>query len=492
LVFLYFLPLAIKLRPKQVRLSMSDPAWLTITGIGNLFRTGELKPSELTEKLFSRIDQFNERLQAFLTLSRERAQKEAQSADFSFESGSTLNPLCGIPYAVKDLFDVQGSPTSAGCRFLSNNIALNDSRAVHLLSHAGMPILGKTHTVQFAFGGVGINHDQGTPLNPWKSQAYVPGGSSSGSAVAVASGMVPAALGTDTGGSVRIPAALCGIVGLKTTVGRISRSGVYPLSWTMDSVGVLTRSVEDAALLFQSLQGPDPVDAVTNPVPHIEVLSPLRKGIQDMRLAFCENVFFENLDPEVEQAVRETGRVFRDLGAQVKTREIPIFTETFSLKKRSLLVAAEACVINERLLKNHLSELDPIIADRMMSGWQLSAPDYFLVLKQWKHLQEKMIESLKDLDGLLVPTTMIPAKPVAEVDASPETYADFNGRYLRNTSLGNTLNLCAVSLPCGFTRQGLPIGLMVYAKPFQEDRALRIAYAYEQATLWHKCHPDAF
>jgi aspartyl-tRNA(Asn)/glutamyl-tRNA(Gln) amidotransferase subunit A len=469
---------------------MTNPAWLPITEIAKLFRTGDLRPSVLAEGLFSRIDQLNGRLQAFLTLTRERAQHEAQFADSVFKSGAPQNPLLGIPYAAKDLFDVAGFPTMAGCRLLRHSIAPKDSTAVHRLSQAGMVLLGKTHTVQFAFGGVGINHDLGTPLNPWMPQAYVPGGSSSGSAVAVSAGMVPAALGTDTGGSVRIPASLCGIVGLKTTVGRISRSGVYPLSWTMDSVGVLTRSVEDAALLYQDLQGPDPADGATvNSSPH-DVLNPLKKGIKNFRLAFCENVFFEELDPEIDQAIRETGRVFKSLGAQVESREIPIVTETYTLKKRTLMIAAEACVINERFLKEHLAELDPVIADRMMSGWKLSAPDYFLVLQQWKLLQQKMLEAMNGLDALLVPTTMIPARSLAEVDASPEVYADFNGRYLRNTSLGNILNLCAISLPCGFTRQGLPVGLMIYAKPFQEDLALRIAYAYEQVTKWGSRHPD--
>lgn len=468
---------------------MTDPAWLTITEIGKLFRSRDLTPSELAAGCFTRIDQFDPRLQSFLVLTKDRALREAQVADSSFKSGCPPNPLLGIPYGVKDLFDVQGHPTTAGCRFLSDNIARNDCSAVQRLSQAGMALLGKTHTVQFAFGGVGINHDLGTPLNPWMTQAHVPGGSSSGSAVAVAAGLVPAALGTDTGGSVRIPAALCGIVGLKTTVGRISRSGVYPLSWTLDSVGVLTRSVEDAALLYQTLQGPDPRDPTTEGIqPHDALTSPTG-DLKGLRLALCENTFFEDLDPEIEQAVREAGRVFKALGSQVESREIPIVTETFSLRKRTLMIAAEACVVNEKLLKEHLAELDPVIADRMMSGWKLSAPDYFLTMRHWNELQHKCLQALCHIDALLVPTTMIPAKPIEEVDASPETYADFNGRYLRNTSLGNILHLCAVSLPCGFTRQGLPIGLMIYSKPFQENLALRIAYAYEQATQWHLCHP---
>lgn len=470
---------------------MIDPTWLTITQIGELFRSRELIPSDLMDFYFDRIARCDEPLKAFVTLTKERALQEAQTADSAFKSGSSLSPLAGIPYAAKDLFDVQGQPTMAGCRLLSHHRARVDCAAVQRLSRAGMVLMGKTHTVQFAFGGVGINHDLGTPLNPWMTSPYVPGGSSSGSAVAVAAGLVPAALGSDTGGSVRIPAALCGIVGLKTTVGRISRSGVYPLSWTLDSVGVMTRSVEDAALLYQTLQGADPADATTVSISPHDVWTPLKKGIKDLRLALAENVFFEDLDPEIEKAVRETARVFQTLGATVESRDLPVVTEAWGERKRAMMIAAEACVINEKLLKDHLTELDPVIADRMMSGWQLPAPDYFLMLQQWKLLQAKIREAMKEIDALLVPTTMIPSKPLAEVDASLGSYAECNGRYLRNTSLGNILNLCAVSLPCGFTRQGLPVGLMIYAKPFQEDLALRLAYAYEQACAWHQSHPRA-
>jgi aspartyl-tRNA(Asn)/glutamyl-tRNA(Gln) amidotransferase subunit A len=406
------------------------------------------------------------------------------------KSGRFTNLLRGIPYAVKDLFDVQGVPTTAGCRLLSQNMAQKDCAVVQRLTKAGMVLLGKTNTVQFAFSGVGINHDQGTPLNPWKTKPYIPGGSSSGSAVAVAAGMVPMALGTDTGGSVRIPAALCGLVGLKTTVGRISRSGVYPLSWTLDSVGVLTRSVEDAALVYQVLQGPDPDDPTTVHVPSQNVLSNLKDGLKGLRLAFGETVFFDEVDPEVAQAVRETAAVFQSLGARVSSRELPEVAETFSSRKRALMIAAEACVVNEKLLNDHYDQLDPVVAERMIAGRTLSAPDYLTELRLWQNLRFRILQSLKDIDVLLVPTTIIPAKALAEVDASAESYRLFNGKYLRNTSLGNILNLCAVSLPCGFTRDGLPIGLMLYAKPFQEELALRVALAYELAAQWHSRHPD--
>jgi aspartyl-tRNA(Asn)/glutamyl-tRNA(Gln) amidotransferase subunit A len=469
---------------------MPEHLFPTIPQLAEQFRTGISTPGDLADHLFSRIDRLDEKLHAFLVLTKERAFREAGKTDSVIKSDSFAGPLQGIPFAAKDLFDVQGLPTTAGCRLLSQNIARKDSAAVQRLSRAGMVLLGKTNTVQFAFGGVGINHDQGSPLNPWMSAAYIPGGSSSGSAVAVAAGLVPVALGTDTGGSVRIPAALCGIVGLKTTVGRISRSGVYPLSWTLDSVGVLTRSVEDAALVYRTLQGPDPEDESTLNVPPANGLSKLKEGVNGLRLAFGETIFFDEVAPEIERAVRETGKVFQSLGAGVDKLEVPEAAEALASENRALMIAAEACVVNEDLLKNHFDQLDPIIAQRMMTGWKLSAPDYLAELRKWKALQARIIHSLKDIDALLVPTTMIPARPQAEVDSSLETYLKYNGKYLRNTTLGNILNFCAVSVPCGFTREGLPIGLMIYAKPFQEESALRVAYAYEQATEWHTRQPD--
>src|SRR5919106_4476262 len=226
----------------------------TIADLGAQIRTGALSPVKLAETSLDRIAALDKRLHSFIAVTRDRALAEARAAETLLRGGHDLGPLHGIPYAVKDLYDVKGRATTAGTRMLEGNVAAQDCAAVRRLAAAGMVLLGKTHTVQFAFGGIGINHDHGTPLNPWSPTPVAPGGSSSGSGVGVAAGLTPVALGTDTGGSVRIPAALCGTVGLKTTVGRISRSGVYPLSWTLDTVGPLTRSVEDAALVYQALQ----------------------------------------------------------------------------------------------------------------------------------------------------------------------------------------------------------------------------------------------
>lgn len=462
----------------------------TISELAGLLRAGTLRPVALTEHLLERIDRLDPRLHAFKVVTRERALAEARAAEAALSNGHDLGPLHGIPYAVKDLYNVKGEATTAGTRLLEDNIAQADCQVVRRLSQAGMVLLGKTHTVQFAFGGVGINHDQGTPHNPWHETPHAPGGSSSGSAVAVAAGMTPMALGSDTGGSVRIPAALCGVAGLKTTVGRISRAGVYPLSWTLDSVGPLARGVEDAALAYQAMHGVDLEDETTLGVAPHDVLPTLKQGVKNLRIAFCETLCFDDVDAEVAEAVRATGAVFERLGAQVGRMEVPEVAEAFAHKGRELIIAAEACLYNGRYLDEHFDELDPVVAYRMIGGRKLLATDYYALLRRWAELRRSVLHTLADVEALIVPTCQLPPRPLEVIDASIETYRDHNGMYLRNTAVGNLLNLCAVTVPCGFESQGLPIGLMIYAKPFCEDVALRVAYAYEQATQWHQRRPD--
>ena len=462
----------------------------TIAELGAQLRDGSLTPLALTEALLERIDVLNPRLHAFKVVTRERALAEARAAGELLRAGCDLGPLHGIPYCVKDLYDVKGEATTGGTRLQEKNVAAQDSHAVRKLAAAGMVLLGKTHTVQFAFGGVGINHDHGTPHNPWHAAPHAPGGSSSGTGVAVAAGLVPMGLGSDTGGSVRIPAALNGIAGLKTTVGRIGRSGVYPLSWTLDSVGPLARTVEDCALAYMALQGPDAADETTAGVQPHDVLPTLRRSVEGLRLAFCETMFFDDVDTEVTAAVRGSAKVFEKLGARVTGVEVPEIAEAFSFGRRDLFVAAEACLYNGELLDKHFDELDPVVVHRMIGGKKMTATDYFALLRKWAELRRDAIATLHDVDVLLVPTCQVPARPLEVIDADKDVYSQYNLKYLRNTAVGNVLDFCGLSVPCGFDSSGLPIGLMVYAKPFAEDVALRVAHAYERASEWHLRHPE--
>jgi len=461
----------------------------TITELARQIQARTLSPVALTEHFLARIAGLNDRLGAFRLVLAERARAEAEAAEAALRSGRTVGPLHGIPYALKDLFDVRGAPTTAGSNLLADNIAAEDAPVVARLAQAGMILLGKTVTVQFAFGGVGINHQHGTPHNPWHATPHVPGGSSSGSAVAVAAGLAPVALGTDTGGSVRIPAALCGITGLKTTVGQVSRAGVFPLSATLDSVGPLARTAEDAALVYGAIRGRDARDPSTVLLEQ-DVLAGLTGGVRGLRLAFAERIFWDGVDPEVAAAVRACGQVFADLGAHVTSIEFPEAAETERLNPRGIIGSAECYAVHRERIERHFAEYDPIVGTRIMAAKQISAADY--INTQWAlpDLRARAVTALRDVDTLLVPTTTIPAVPVADADASPEIYAQHNARYLRNTSIGNGLGLCGLSVPCGFTAAGLPIGLMIYGKPFQEDVVLRIGHAFQQATDWHRRTPE--
>jgi aspartyl-tRNA(Asn)/glutamyl-tRNA(Gln) amidotransferase subunit A len=462
----------------------------TITELAKMLRSGEITSTQLVQHSLERIQALDEQLSAFRMVCPERALEQAQAADRQFSAGEDQGMLCGIPYAAKDLFDVKGLPTTAGTDLLKDNIAPVNAYAIDRLNQAGMILIGKTNTVQFAYGGVGINHDHGTPKNPWSSTHHVPGGSSSGSAVAVSAGMVPVALGSDTGGSVRIPASLCGNTGLKTTVGRIGRGGVYPLSWSLDSVGPLARSVEDTALAYQSLQGVDVSDESTWGIAAQDVLDELQDGIKGMRLAFAESAFWQDVDPDIEQAVRECGPTFKELGATVDSIDFDEAEQARQLNSKGLIIAAEAYALNKRWLEEHFDRLDPIVAQRMIKGKVIETAEYLHNNLAWRDLRSRALTSLKDVDALLVPTTPIPALPLAEIDADMDTYTQRNLSYLRNTAIGNVLNLCSLSVPCGFTKLGLPIGLMIYAKPYQENKALRIGHSFQQATDWHRHRPD--
>jgi len=472
---------------------VEELADLTVSELSQLLRRRELSPVELVTQTLDRIDEQNERRHAFVHVTRERALVEASAAERELAAGAWRGPLHGIPYAAKDLFDVRGEVTGAGTHLLAGNIAANDCSVVSRLSDAGMVLVGKTHTVQFAYGGVGINHDTGTPRNPWRDEPYVPGGSSSGSAVAVAAGLVPVALGTDTSGSVRVPASLCGVTGLKTTVGRVSRAGVYPLSASLDSVGPLARTVADCALVYQAIQGADAADPSTAGQSVHDVQSTMTDGVAGVRMAFIETMFFDGVDPEVAAAVRAAGDALADLGADVTSIDAPEVDEVMGgadAPFRAWTVAAEACVVNRRFLDGSFDQLDPVIAHRMRQGFELSAVDLLETSDVWRRLRASFAERTAGIDAFLMPSTMLPARPVAEVDASLDTYARFNADYLRNTSIGNRLEWCGLSVPCGFTGDGLPIGLMIQAPAMHEQAAIRIGHAFQQASDWHLRRPS--
>ncbi len=470
-------------------LGMIEPR-VSIRELGRRLRSGETSAEELARHFLDRIEALDPALNAFRLVCAERAMASARAADHQLRAGLDLGPLHGIPYAAKDIFDVAGLPTSAGCRLLEERIADADATVVRQLARAGMVLLGKTNTVQFAYGGAGVNHHHGTPHNPWHATHHLPGGSSSGSGVAVGAGLAPMALGSDTGGSVRIPASFCSTTGLKTTVGRVSRAGVYPLSPTLDSVGPLTGGVEDSALVYQAVHGPDPRDATTLAHPIHDVLAQLDDGVANLRIAFAEGLLFEDADPEVAGAVRACGDVFDRLGARVAHFDFSQARAARELNPRGLVAAAEAYAVNRTLLDEHFDDLDPIVAYRLAKGREVPAHEYLGIMRECARLRAETAAAMHDVDALLAPTVPIPPPRLEDAERDQDAYTELNLACLRNTALGNLLGLCALSVPCGFTAQGLPIGLMIYAKPFDEATLLRIGQAFQKATEWHRRSPD--
>jgi aspartyl-tRNA(Asn)/glutamyl-tRNA(Gln) amidotransferase subunit A len=467
-----------------------DLAFASIGELGAELRRGDISPVELAEYFLERIDLYDDRLNAFIAVTADRALGSARAAEAALAGGVDLGPLQGVPLALKDLFDLAGLPTTGGSILLQDTVADTNATVVQRVLSAGAALLGKTHMVEFAFGGTGVNHHYGTPWNPWDADTQrLPGGSSSGSGVAVAAGLAPAALGTDTGGSVRIPASFCGLVGLKPTFGRVSNAGVLPLDTTLDSVGSLTHTVEDAALLFRCLSGADTQDPCTLGRPPLAATDDLDGDISGMRVCFPRRFFWDQVNRQVEAAVRESAQVFADLGVEVDDISLPMLDELTELRAGINLTAVEAYLRWRDELENSLDRFDPVVAPRMLAGRETLAVDFLRQQRAFSALRQRALRSLESVDCLITPTTPFAAPPLAKVDTE-EDYFRVNTLCLRNTSAVNQLGLCAVSLPCGFTSEDLPVGLQLIGKPFDELRLLRLAHAFEQATQWTRQRPD--
>lgn len=445
--------------------------FLTIGELGAAFRRGEVSPVEAAEAFLERIDRLQGRTSAYITVTAERARADAKAAEAALRAGNDLGPLHGIPVALKDLFETAGIRTTAGSKVQGAFVPDRSCTAALRLARAGAVLLGKTNMVEFAFGPYGLNPHYGTPANPWDAER-VPGGSSSGSGVAVAAGLAAAALGTDTGGSVRIPASYCGIVGLKTTVGRVSRAGVTPLSWTLDSVGPMTRCVEDAALVFSALAGPDPADPPTLAHPVAE--TDLKRDVKGMRVGVVRAPFFEGADAEVVARVEAAVRALDGLGVHVEEMDFPEAQQAAEATDNAVLMRTEGYAANRRALTETPGAFDPRIRDRLMLGAGVLAADYIEIVRRREGVVRSAARRLAGVDAVVGPTMLTPAPRVAEVELGEP------GRL--TTRVVNWLGLCAVSVPCGLTSRGLPVGLQVIGKAFDEETVLRLAYAYEQTT----------
>jgi aspartyl-tRNA(Asn)/glutamyl-tRNA(Gln) amidotransferase subunit A len=346
---------------------------------------------------------------------------------------------------------------------------------------AGMIVIGKTHTVEFAMGGWGTNQHRGTPWNPWDLHvARTPGGSSSGTGVAVAAGFAPWGIGTDTGGSVRLPSSWCGLSGLKTTIGRVSTYGILPLSPSLDTPGPMARSVEDAALLYNAMQGPDPLDKRTFGIAPDDPVPVMRRGVHGLRLARMPAAERDRVAPEVLAAYDAALDSLGSLGAEIVSVELPRrFADYTQLTGR--IIGAESYFLVGNLIDDMSLPVDEAVRPRIASGKNVSARDYLGALQEQAEAKAEFAKALGDADALLTPTTTTAAIPLDAVDQGT-TPAHF-------TRFVNALELCALAVPDGFTASGLPLSLQIVCRGYDEAAALRIGWAYQQATQWHERHP---
>jgi aspartyl-tRNA(Asn)/glutamyl-tRNA(Gln) amidotransferase subunit A len=446
---------------------------LTISTALEQLRVGTLSAAELSQACFQAIERLNPRLNAFITV-LDRRQIPASPA--------STTALSGIPIAIKDLYQTEGVLTTAGTSFFKDFIPSQDATVVERLKAAGALITGKTNTHEIALGVTGVNPHYGTVRNPWDSQRIC-GGSSSGSAAAVASGMSLAAMGTDTGGSIRIPASLCGLVGLKPTYGRISLRGIFPLSWNLDHAGPLTKTVQDAAILLQVLAGYDQHDPASVNVPADDYLSNLSGGVVGWRIAVLGGDYTWGTDPEVLEAVREAAQVFESLGAQVVPVELNFLRE--AAQANSLITQADGAAFHHERLMEHPLGFGEDVRLRLQTGAAITSSEYSLARRTQTEMRRRMEFFFQDHTMLLLPATPITAPFIEGSDAIEQAR-----RLTRFTAPFNLTGLPALSMPCGFSSAGLPIGLQIVSPAWAEKKLLQAAQAFEQATDWHKHWPD--
>ncbi len=456
---------------------------LSLAEASERVRTGKVSPVELTESCLDRVRKLDRTLNAFITVTAESARAQAKEAEAEVRRGRWRGPLHGIPIALKDLVDTAGVRTTSASALFKDRVPTEDAEIVRRLKAAGAVLLGKLNMHEFAYGGSSVISAFGPVRNPWAPD-HSAGGSSAGSAVAVATGMCYAAIGSDTGGSIRQPAAYCGVVGLKPSFGRVSTHGVVPLSWSLDHVGPLTRTVEDAALMLQTLAAGDSKDATLAQLPVADCAATLDKQTR-VRLGVPRSPFCEGLHPEIQKAFETALSILATLAASQRDLEIDTAPEA-SVR----VLQAEAYAFHEESVARSPELYQPETLRRIRTGAAVSASAYIRARRTLDELRGAAGRTFETVDVLVTPTTPVPPFAISELLADLEALRAKEMLTLRNTRGFNCLGLPTVSLPCGFTSAGLPIGLQITGAPGAEALVLALAHAYEQATDWHKRWPD--
>jgi aspartyl-tRNA(Asn)/glutamyl-tRNA(Gln) amidotransferase subunit A len=469
-------------RAAQLPRRPDDLTGLSLKDASDLLDARKVSPVELTRACLARIERLNPTLNAFITVTGEQALADAKAAETLIASGKRRGRLDGIPIALKDLFDTAGVRTTAGSAIFADRVPERDAEVVRRLRAAGAVILGKLNMHEFAYGDTSAQSHYGPVHNPWQRE-HIAGGSSGGSAAAVAAGLCYGAMGSDTGGSIRQPAAYCGIVGLKPTYGLVSTRGVVPLSWSLDHVGPLCRTVADAALLLQPIAGYDALDINSLNATVPDYTNALRQKVSTLRIGIPRTVFYETLDPEIEQAVKEALQVLGRLTASSRDVELPAY-QTLPV------VGAEAYTFHAPYFTKTPELYQPGTRRRLEAGAKVSAVAYIEGRRELERLRREIVAVFSAVDLLVTPTT--PILPVTVQDAATDPSTPPPGGValsLRNTQPFDIYGLPSISIPCGFSRSGLPIGLEISGPRLGEPLVLALAHAYERATEWHRRTP---
>jgi aspartyl-tRNA(Asn)/glutamyl-tRNA(Gln) amidotransferase subunit A len=443
---------------------------LTITAAAELLRQRKLSPVELTTACLNRIEKLNPILNAFITVNAESAVVEAQKAEAEIVRGDYRGPLHGIPIGLKDLIDTAGVRTTCASAVFKDRIPTEDAEIVERLKRAGAVIVGKQNLQEFAYGGTSAASYFGPVHNPWDI-TRIPGGSSGGSAAAVAAGMCFASIGTDTGGSVRQPASYCGVVGLKPTYGRVSTRGVFPLSWSLDHVGPLCRSVSDAATMLQVIAGYDALDPTCIDWP-VDDYDPALTLKETKRIGIVRKPFFDDLDSDVAVAIERAIELFRTMGHELREVDLPGIPTTVQ--------APEVYAVHSKTLQSSPELFQRWMRERLEQATGISMLEYVEGRRELERVRREVGNVFSEVDFLLTPTVSVHPITIAEASAmSPPIAGEV---WLRNTRFFNAYGLPTISVPCGFTRNGLPIGLQLAGARFRERDLLAIAQAFEKHT----------
>lgn len=459
--------------------SNDDLAILNLHEASDLVRKKKVSPVELTTACLARIDRSNPTLNAFITVTRESAMQQARDAESEIARGKWRGPLHGIPIALKDLFDTAGVRTTAGSGVFKDRIPTEDAEVVRRLKAAGAVLLGKTNMQEFAFGGTSLISYFGAVRNPWELK-HIAGGSSGGSAAAVAAGLCYGALGSDTAGSVRLPASHCAIAGLKTTYGLVSIRGVIPLSWSLDHVGPMARTAADTAALLQVIAGYDEQETTSAKMNVPDYSQNIGAKVSSLRIGVPREFFFADLDPEIDTAIKEALSVLKKLAGSLK--DVTVKADDME-KLRDTVRAAEAYAYHREYVAKTPELYQPLILKRIQGGANVTTPAYIQGRRDLAEVRRKAEKWMDGVDVLVTPTLPI---PTAAVD---DPHADDILPTVRNTSPFDVNGWPAISVPCGFTKQGLPMGLQIIGPNGGEPVIFQLAHAYEQATDWHKRHP---